>query len=122
MTEKTGKNNSIYLSIIVMILVIIVGAYRTYEYIVRKNFIIEVDTVCNPEINSCFSSEELNFGQNPYEKVKIMAKYADSCLYEHTCEQFSCGELSDESCEITFCSDQTVIEGETCVGEITSNK
>jgi hypothetical protein len=112
------KNNFNYVVIVFILIILIVGGYRYYQYINEKNFILEVNTICDSQTESCFdASEDLSFGQNPYEKVSILAKYAPKCLEEHTCDSFSCSAgLTANQCEVTYCSDDTKVDGEECTG------
>ena len=105
--------------ITIPLLIVVVIGYRYYQYIIQKNFILEVNTICNPQIENCFDAiDDLSFGQNPYEKVSVLAKYAPKCLEEHNCEGFSCqAGLDTNFCLITYCSDETKVDGEECTNQ-----
>jgi hypothetical protein len=118
------KRQTIYFFVILIALIFIVGGYRYYQYMVEKNFVLELNVICHPENENCFSSSDpdINFGQNPYEKVEIIAKYAPKCLEEHTCNDFSClPSLDNGKCKITYCSEAIKVDGEECVGPNINN-
>lgn len=102
-----------------MVLVIAaVVAYRYYDYVVERNFTLDVYTNCDPTAHSCFNLTDPSLGygfeDGPYEKVNITAKYAPACLEEHTCSSFSCAGISESKCSITYCSADTLSDGEAC--------
>jgi hypothetical protein len=101
-----------------LLLTVLVG-YRFYDYAIGKNFTIDIYTDCNPAEHSCFLLEDLDMGygieDGPYERVSIVSKHAPACLEEHSCEDFTCEGLPEESCTITYCSEDTVGEGEVCI-------
>ena len=102
--------------IFILVFFFVVG-YRYKEYVLDKNFILEVNTLCDQNSGNCFtsSSSDLNFGQNPYKKIKILASYAPKCLEEHSCESFICPANKNSECEITYCSNDTKTDGEECL-------
>jgi len=114
------KKNIKYLILITPILFLIVSLYRFEQYMVNKNFVIDVNTLCDPSTENCFdSTNDLSFGQNPYKKVEIIARYAPKCLEEHTCESFVCPDNlnNPNDCIITYCSAETKVDGESCVND-----
>lgn len=107
------KTHSFLIALAIFILIII--GYRYHQYIGEKNFILEVNTICSPETESCFSPDtEGSFDEFPYKRVDILYGKAPKCLEEHTCEEFSCGDLPENQCQITYCSEDTLMEGEEC--------
>ena len=91
---------------------------------IDRNFILEINTICDSKANGCFSATDyLSYGQNPYEKVTVTARYAPVCLEEHNCDSFSCPEVlqKDSICEITYCSNDNKDDGESGVGPINKN-
>lgn len=107
-----------YFFALVIICISLIVGYRFHQYMVERNFVIEVNTTCDSKVENCFSaSEDLSFGQNPYKKVKIIAHYAPKCLEEHNCESFTCpNDVGNSSeCEITYCSNDTKVDGEECL-------
>lgn len=102
-------------------MIVLTSGYRYYQYEIKKNFIIKLNTICDPNISNCFTaeSEDINFGQDPYEKVSIVAKYAPVCLEEHICDHFLCPpDLVTSKCVITYCSEDTISDGESCINNI----
>lgn len=99
----------------ILILFLVVAGERYLEYIHNKNFEILVNTSCQLGEQGCFVADceaGPDCDQTPYKKVSILAKEAPKCLGEHTCENFTCSGL--ESCEITYCSEETLEDGEKC--------
>ena len=118
-----SKSNFNYLVVTIILIILSVGGYRYYQYMIERNFTIEVNTICNPKINTCFSaSDDLSYGQNPYEKVTLTARYVPQCLEEHNCSTFSCPGVLEKSsiCEIVYCSDNTKDDEEECIGSQTN--
>ncbi len=102
-----------YFLILVAISFLIIVGYRYKQYIIDKNFIIETISSCDKNTENCFNpSEEIS--DVPYKKIRIVAKFTPNCLEEHTCEVFSCSMVKG-FCEVTYCSKDTVAEGESCV-------
>jgi hypothetical protein len=89
---------------------------RYYEFEVAHQFLIETNLACDVTSQSCFTMDcdanDPECDSSPYEKVEMAAYNAPSCAKEHTCESFSCEGRS--GCTITFCSEDTLDEGETC--------
>jgi hypothetical protein len=97
--------------------VLVVAGYRYQQYILQENFLLEVNTTCDPAVDSCFvvdcSPEEDPFcDTTPYKKIEIKTYEAPECLQEHICENFSC--TGKETCTETFCSDEVLEDGESC--------
>ena len=91
--------------------------YRYDQYVIAGNFILHADTACDPQKHSCFvldciPGETPDCEIMPYQKVDIIANQAPTCLAEHLCTDFSCAESQD--CSITYCSNETLEEGEVC--------
>ena len=82
--------------------------YRYDQYIIKKNYLLDVAVACDPAIENCFSAEDAE----PYKKVQMLASEAPICLQEHSCEDFKC--TAGTSCVITLCSADTLAEGESC--------
>jgi hypothetical protein len=95
----------------------IVAWYRYDQYVVQKNFLLEVNAVCNPASEACFvadcsPTDDPFCDTTPYKKVEILASEAPACLEEHTCESFSCDGI--ERCSITYCLDEIKEDWESC--------
>lgn len=116
--EKTPKT----LILIIGIIVLAVIANRFYQYQIKQNFLLEVNTFCDPVTESCFVSDcsledDPECDLTPYKKVEVLAAGVPQCLQEHTCQSFSCDGL--EQCSITYCSDETKEGGEGCINNNT---
>jgi hypothetical protein len=101
-----------------------VGGYRYYQYVIKKNFILEINTTCDPKTEKCFSpSTDLGFFDTSYKKIRIIENYAPKCLEEHSCESFNCPNnwQNTNICQTTYCSDDTKNEGEECLNETVNN-
>jgi hypothetical protein len=110
-----------YFFIVTLIFIFCIIGYRYYDYVYKQNFILSVSVTCDPAIHSCFvwdCGEEEGCDATPYEKIEILAYQAPQCLEEHNCESFSCTGL--ESCTVTYCSEDTLSEGEKCL-EVNTN-
>lgn len=103
----------------IIVLMMIIGAIRYDQYVIQRNFILDVNTSCDPTTESCFvwdcdpkTDEECD--QTPYKKVEILEREAPKCLEEHECENFTCE--GKDSCTVTYCSEDTIVEeeGEVC--------
>jgi hypothetical protein len=108
------------LYIFALLVVFVTIGYRCYQYIDNRNFVLEVNTICDPQIEKCFvQSSDFGFLETPYKKVTIVASLAPRCLEEHTCEAFFCPtDLKNAyECQTIYCSDETKKEGEECSGE-----
>ncbi|HVY36105.1 MAG TPA: hypothetical protein VG982_02405 [Candidatus Paceibacterota bacterium] len=103
--------------ILVVLAIFIVAGYRYKGYVLDGNYTVLANTVCDASEGHCFVSdcspgESENCDQTPYKKVTIERKYAPECILNHTCESFYCGDIP--TCSITYCSDETLDEGEIC--------
>lgn len=96
-----------------MLFCVTVG-YRYYQYMVKKNFILEVNVACDPNTENCFKADCSGDGcdTSTYKKVTISAHDAPKCLEEHNCDTFTCTGIS--SCTMTYCSKDTLADGEVC--------
>ena len=115
------KSSLKYLYILLLLCIIFVVFYRYKQYVINRNYILEVTTICDPDLETCFSpSVDFGFSDKPYKKVTITANIADKCLEEHNCESFSCPlELnSSDICKIEYCSDENKLDGEKCINNI----
>ncbi len=92
--------------------------YRYDQYVLAKNYMMLSTASCDPAFESCFAAdceglEETECDTTPYAKVTVLAADAPQCLFEHSCEDFSCE--GKEQCEFTYCAEDTLEEGEICV-------
>ena len=111
------KIKSQYVVVLIIIIFLVTCGYRYYQYVINKNFTIDVNTSCDINKDKCFSYlEEDGTVSEPYKKVTLLAKYALSCLEEHTCPNFSCPtDIKEDDCLTTYCSEDILDEGESCV-------
>ena len=105
-----------------MAFVVICGvvSYRYYDYMVQSNYVLTVQTVCDPSVDKCFVTEcDIESGANcdltPYKKVAVRAAEAPACLAEHSCTNFECVETDMPTCVITYCEKGTLENGEVCL-------
>jgi len=110
--------NANWLIIVVILLLFVVVGYRFEQYYLLKNFTLEVNTSCNPEIEKCFVMDcqegDPGCDTSPYKKVEILARDAPKCLEEHSCDSFVC-PVGLVNCSITYCSESALSDGERCV-------
>ncbi len=103
-------------------LIILTVSVRFYEYFIEKNIVLSAYTSCDPIREKCFiaSKEDAyyDFQTEPYKKIEVTDRFAPICLEEHTCENFSCDNI--ESCNIMYCSEDTLEKGESCVNDFVS--
>jgi hypothetical protein len=103
--------------ILVVFLAFIFIAYNFDRYYLLKQYPVQAFTTCDPAQHSCFTADpstaDPTFQSGAYEKVRINAKIAPSCLDEHTCSNFTCNGLNG-ACTITYCSKHTLESGESC--------
>jgi hypothetical protein len=112
------KNKLKHLLVLIILVVVFVIMYRYDQYIIKKNFILEVSISCDSSKETCFVMDcsvdiDPDCDKNPYKKIKISATYAPICLEEHTCDDFTCDNLND--CSTLICSDDNKESWETCL-------
>jgi hypothetical protein len=91
-----------------------IAGYRYKDYVIDRNFVLSVNTICDPSSELCFDPvTDYSFNDFPYKKVEIIAKNAPPCLEEHMCESFSCDNI--DGCTVIYCSEETKWEGELCL-------
>lgn len=103
--------------IALILIVLAIAGFRFKDYYIDRNYILSVYTNCDASVNNCFVADpefaDQGFQAGAYEKVEITARYAPACLEEHTCQDFSCNQFPD-NCSVTYCSDDSIEEGEAC--------
>ncbi|MEN9647420.1 MAG: hypothetical protein RLY57_224 [Candidatus Parcubacteria bacterium] len=117
--------NPTYLILLITILISTLIWYRFNDFVINKNFVINVAVNCNTEIEQCFVSDcnteiDSECDQEPYKKISILKKYAPACLEEHSCENFKCSDF--QSCMEINCSEASLDEGEICSSESSDNE
>jgi hypothetical protein len=99
----------------VFILCVII--FRYYDYVIQRNFVMDVNAPCDTSTEQCFAvdcspAEKPDCPDGPYKKIKIKNADAPRCLENHQCKFFSCGDIV--SCTTTYCSSNSLTEGESC--------
>lgn len=85
----------------------------------ERDYLVYTEVSCDPETESCFSwvceEEDEECDDAPYKKITLTAAYAPLCdIYtDEECPEPSCSPL-DTACEVIFCSEETLEEGEIC--------
>jgi len=118
------KTRPLYLLLLLLSAILVVIAYRYEQYVVQRNFLIDVQAPCDPASKSCFVSDcsptdDPACDTSPYDKVEILDSEAPACLEEHTCVAFSCEGYSN--CSIDYCSEDTLEDGEACTPALTQD-
>lgn len=126
--DRGGK---LILILIVVPILSIVG-FKYKQFFLDKDFLYTTYVSCDPATESCFkvicegesatssgecdSSSGVIFSDgSPYKKIELSASKAPNCLLdEMTCPTFTCPK-DDPTCTTTYCSDDTLEEGEECV-------
>lgn len=111
-----NKNPANLLILIILVLLAVI-VYRYDQYVLKKNFLLNIATACDPSFESCFvvdcsPEEDEECDQTPYKKIEIRASEAPMCLQEHSCDTFECEPGT--SCVASYCSDDALEEGEIC--------
>lgn len=121
MTGKMPHMNKRYESVTFLIslgaLVAIIAGHNFERYHIFKDYPVHVFTACDTSIHSCFEADpataDPTFQTGPYAKVEMNAKYAPSCLDEHTCSNFTCDGIVG-ICQVIYCSADSKETGESC--------
>ena len=114
------KSSEKYFIFIFLVIILSIILYRFKDYIIDRNFDLIVNTKCSEGEKNCFKSDCTpgpDCDETPYKKVQISSNGAPKCLEEHTCENFTCNE-NYKKCSITYCSNETLSDGEVCVDNI----
>lgn len=111
---------------ILLPLVIIVGAVSFYRFIIKHDYVVGYEGVCDPYINKCFTGCENNECAKVYYYSK-MKKYAPD-LYKQCgenitdCEAASACLQGDRKCSIVYCDTEIGDSNcETIKGELLKN-
>lgn len=102
---------------VVVLFAVAIALFRFNDYVLQGNFTLLVNSACDVNAESCFEAEcspeeEIGCPEGPYKKIQIKKADAPPCLEEHTCMNFQCPPGA--VCEVTYCSDETVEDGEHC--------
>ena len=98
------------------ILIFAVSVFWDYRvFFITHDFIIKNTTVCDPQINSCFvSCDAGECGTDYYAKITKRASNIPICnVGAEKCASLICYP-SEQGCEITYCSESTVQDNESC--------
>ncbi|MGB2791150.1 MAG: hypothetical protein WBC29_01205 [Candidatus Moraniibacteriota bacterium] len=131
-TEKQEKFQSRWF-FWVFFLAVFLSVFATfYRVFIAKNYLVDIETACSPETEACFARDicdtedqtcaegDTPTGTSYYKTVERKAfAFPEACasgsLDSPLCADLSC-RSGEVDCTETFCSDETVPEGETCVG------
>lgn len=114
------KKDLKYILVALFVVIAIIAIHRYEQYVLSRNFLLEVNSSCSPGEGNCFVADcspqdDPSCDLTPYKKIEILARNAPKCLEEHNCEAFSCKGATSGNCQITYCSDDTREEWERCV-------
>lgn len=115
---------------IVTILAVCMSVGMTaYRYIVLRDYLVQVETSCDPAEEACFvyeceSEDEegcIALGESYYSPYAIVvrdARHVPLCASdsEADCDVRDCG--SDASCHITYCDPETRMNEQICLSEV----
>ena len=103
-----------------------------YRVFIARDYLVTVETICSPEAQSCFARDVCDTedqvcseGDTPTETSYYKIVERKAFAFPETCASGSadsplCADMScrpgEAECTETFCSDETVPEGERCVG------
>ena len=103
-----------------------------YRVFIARDYLVTVETICSPEAQSCFARDVCDTedqvcseGDTPTETSYYKIVERKAFAFPETCASGSadsplCADLScrpgEADCTETFCSDETVPEGERCMG------
>lgn len=103
-----------------------------YRIFIVRDYFVDVETVCSPETEACFArdvcdTEDGSCGEDDtpletsyYKTVERKAFAFPKACVSGSLDSPACADLScqpgEAECTETFCSDETVPEGEICVG------
>lgn len=107
-----------HLFLFVLLAIVVIGAYKYKEFVIDRNFDIFAHVTCDPQSESCFVADcspedDSECDLIPYKKVLKPAKNIEECAPSEECPELSCGE-NEVGCTITYCSLETIDEGEIC--------
>jgi len=112
------RRSKIFLGLF-LVLIALSGAWKFYQFFIERNYLIYTEVSCDPEDESCFVLEceegDEECEQEPYKKLEIAAYLVPSCdpYADEECPEPTC-ESENQDCAVTYCSDDAVVEGESC--------
>lgn len=116
------RANKIFLIFLALVIISVIG-FKYQQFFLNRNYTLLAEISCDPTTESCFkvicdgeceASAIVNSDGSPYKKVSILAAHAPACLEEENCTDFTC-PVGDDTCSITYCSEDNLEEGEECV-------
>ena len=103
-----------------------------YRVFIARDYLVTVETLCSPETQSCFArdicdteDQTCSEGDTPTETSYYKIVERKAFAFPETCASGSadsplCADMScrpgEAECTETFCADETVPEGERCMG------
>jgi hypothetical protein len=113
---RSGNRFPVILPLFAVLILTVVG-FRYNEYVIHRNFVMDVNAPCDPSTEACFTSscspaEDLGCPVGPYKKIEINNADAPRCLENHQCTHFACDGIA--SCTTTYCSSDVLADGESC--------
>lgn len=88
-----------------------------YRFMVIGDYIVEYQGSCDPATHSCFIGYDDTVQENYYytKVVKHAADLFSVCGPDYSeCEEANVCLPTDSGCSVTYCSSDTVSEGESC--------
>lgn len=121
MNIKQNFRNHFFLYVIVT-LIFIVGVFSYYRFMIKQDYMVGYEGVCDPATNTnkCFEGCNDDACTEKYYYSK-MVKYAPD-LYKECgeditdCESASSCLPGDQGCSVTYCNSE--VNGDTCAVEI----
>lgn len=111
------NNNPFVPHFILLLVVVMIFVYRFNDYVIKKNYLVFVDVPCIVDQERCFDPDQgLSVLESPYKNIQISAKNKIICLEEHSCNKFSCDDLT--MCQEKYCIHEEQGDGDLCFGEM----
>ncbi len=117
---KSTVNASAKILPVVFVLALLAAVAWNYStFFIDRDYLVYSEISCDPEMESCFSwvcgEEDNECDDSPYKKIELAAASLPLCdMYTNEeCPEPTCN-TNDETCTITYCSDETLEEGEIC--------
>ena len=108
--------------ILIFALVIVSTFLWKYHTILQKHdFIIDTHIACDSSVNVCFTTVcDVESGEDCTDAVyaKLQKRAIDIPLcdkFKDNCPELTCA-IGEPDCSITYCSDESLDDGESCVG------
>jgi len=131
-TERQEKTHSKWFFGIFFFSVALSVFATFYRIFIARDYLVDIEVTCSPERSACFArdicdTEDESCGEEDvptetsyYKTVERKAYAFPEACASGSLDAPECADLScrpgEAECTETFCSDDTVPEGETCVG------